>query len=101
MISGAIGGSFKAPGDNSVATGILGKLSKHIPGLQEKTKCPARNENTTSPAVVSCNWGETEGTVANVIMHLNDHHHGTWSREKIADWLETLDIDLQFKGVEK
>lgn len=26
------------------------------------------------------------------VMHLNDRHH--WSREVLADWIETLDIDI-------
>lgn len=33
-----------------------------------------------------------------VIISLNDHHG--WTREQIADWLETLDIDLTFKTPE-
>jgi hypothetical protein len=37
-----------------------------------------------------------------MIIHLNDSHHpahetaDVWSRERIADWLETLDVDLRF-----
>jgi hypothetical protein len=36
-----------------------------------------------------------------MIIHLNDTHHPStaidgWSRERIADWLETLDVDLRF-----
>lgn len=30
-----------------------------------------------------------------MIIHLNDTHH--WSRKQIADWLETLDVDIEFK----
>lgn len=30
------------------------------------------------------------------IAHLNDHH--SWSREQIADWLETLDLDWTVNG---
>lgn len=33
------------------------------------------------------------------IIHLNDAHH--WTREQIADWLETLDHDLTFKTPEE
>lgn len=29
------------------------------------------------------------------VVHLNDQHR--WTREAIADWLDTLDADLQFK----
>lgn len=35
------------------------------------------------------------GMLKNVIMNLNDTHG--WTREEIADWLDTLDIDLSFK----
>lgn len=30
----------------------------------------------------------------NVIIHLNDNHE--WTRTQIADWLDTLDLDLRF-----
>lgn len=30
-----------------------------------------------------------------VIAHLNDIHH--WSREKIADWLDSLDVDIRVR----
>lgn len=33
------------------------------------------------------------------IIHLNDAHR--WTREEIADWLETLDHDLTFKTPEE
>lgn len=33
-------------------------------------------------------------SVRDVIINLNDSHR--WSREAIADWLETLDVDLSF-----
>lgn len=56
--------------------------------------CPAiKTTNTTCP---DCKQG---GTIANLIPHINDHHK--WSREKIADWLETLDVDLTLKPVQK
>lgn len=35
-------------------------------------------------------WGS--GTTLSLILHLNDWHR--WSRDAIADWLETLDVDL-------
>ena len=34
-------------------------------------------------------------TLAKLIPHLNDHHK--WTREAIADWLDTLDVDLTVK----
>lgn len=39
-----------------------------------------------------CGW---EDSVWSMIPHLNDDHK--WSRERIADWLDTLDIDLEFR----
>lgn len=41
------------------------------------------------------NWSPPNSfrlTLGSVIIHLNDHHH--WTRERIADWLDTLNIDL-------
>ena len=32
--------------------------------------------------------------LVDLVIHLNDSHH--WSREQIADWLDTLDADLRF-----
>ena len=34
-----------------------------------------------------------------VIAHLNDHHK--WTRERIADWLEALPLDLTLKPLSK
>lgn len=31
----------------------------------------------------------------NMIQHLNDDHK--WTRERIADWLDSLDLDLEFQ----
>lgn len=35
-----------------------------------------------------------ENSVQRVIIHLNDHDK--WTREQIADWLDTIDLDLRF-----
>lgn len=40
-----------------------------------------------------------KGYLVDVIISLNDTLK--WSREKIADWLETLDLDLRFKTPEE
>lgn len=73
-------------------------LLKKFPGLSEQVKFPCR---CISFSVNS---------VHNVIMHLNDAPgHGTvnaktgkykedaWTREQIADWTETLDVNLEMK----
>lgn len=50
--------------------------------------------------VVSCPECQTPESVFSVIQHLNDFHSG-WSRERIADWLESLDTDLNMIEGEK
>lgn len=67
----------------------LSVASKSLPGIMEEVKIPC-----------SCYNGDEEGNeikapIRNIIMHLNDQHK--WPREEIADWLETLDVDLTFK----
>lgn len=34
-------------------------------------------------------------SIMDTVMHLNDRHK--WKREDIADWLDTLDVDLRFQ----
>jgi hypothetical protein len=53
---------------------------KKLPGLDTLVKHP----------VVSGKF-----SIKTLIMDLNDNHG--WTREQIADWLETLDVDLRFK----
>lgn len=55
-------------------------LKKVLPGLLEEVRCPECSDNDIL-------W-ET-------VQHMNDEHE--WSREKIADWLETLDVDITFQ----
>lgn len=56
-------------------------LRAAIPALEERVTCP-------------CGECETPGRIWGTIIHLNDK--ARWTREQIADWLETLDQDLQF-----
>lgn len=51
----------------------LGRSLKDHPDMQETLRCPA--------CVAS-------GTLYTTIQHINDFHE--WSREEIADWLDTL-----------
>lgn len=51
-----------------------------LPGLTEEKDCPTKCGRRSS--------------LYQLIQHLNDKHE--WTREKIADWLETLDVDLTF-----
>ena len=62
------------------------EVSRKLPGVSEFVKCPA------------CSGEDAHTDVLReIIMELNDWCK--WSREQIADWLDTLDIDLRF-GVE-
>lgn len=65
-------------------------LADRLPGLRAVTRCPAEATGT------SC---ETKRLLWGVVIHLNDVHE--WSRDTIADWLETLDIDLTFPTTEE
>lgn len=67
------------------------KLMDAIPGLEEQVPHPC-----DCPGA----WSH-RSAIRSVIMHLNDDHHPTesssldmWSRERIADWVETLPFDL-------
>lgn len=62
---------------------------------------PGLNERVSSPCTCPRKEG-AKSAVQSVIMHLNDNHHPTkgthrtdpWSRERIAQWTETLPFDL-------
>lgn len=73
----------------SSSGGVQSTLEKAIPGLKgAKSHCPDKQ----------CPRSAAEEPLTKVIVHLNDGHK--WKREKIADWLETLDCDLAFKTPE-
>jgi hypothetical protein len=56
------------------------ELSKQLPGVEQIAVHPvAKNVNS----------------IRNIIINLNDVHK--WTREQIADWLDSLDVDLTFK----
>ena len=40
-------------------------------------------------------WSNRETSLFAVVIHLNDAHK--WNRNRIADWLDGLDIDLTFQ----
>jgi len=56
-------------------------LTSVLPGLDTRTVCPVKD----------C---EDSSTVYATVMHLNDDHG--WTRQAVADWLDTLDADLTF-----
>jgi hypothetical protein len=59
----------------------VGAMADLIPDVRETVGCPGCNH---------------KDPVYEMIQHVNDHHR--WSREKIADWIETLELDLTFKS---
>jgi hypothetical protein len=70
-----------------IPKGIIGQttnveeLSKQLPGVEQIAVHPvAKNVNS----------------IRNIIINLNDVHK--WTREQIADWLDSLDVDLTFQS---
>lgn len=62
------------------------ELAEILPELFTfKTRCPVDEK---------CDYRE-KMNLSQAIQHLNDEH--CWSREAIAYWLDTLDVDLTFK----
>jgi hypothetical protein len=55
-------------------------LKRKIPGILEEKDCP---------------WCHEIDTLWEIIQHMNDEHRA--SRESIADWLDTLDVDITFQ----
>lgn len=76
--------SIQSPSNaNSIGRTVTSNLKRYIPNIDSRIKCPECIKY---------------GTVINTIIHLNDGHKK--SRKDIADWLESLDLDLQFKKPE-
>ena len=61
-------------------------LAKRLPGVDETVKYPCKCDSHITAVA----------PLFTVIIHLNDH--ADWSREEIADWIETLDVDTTFKS---
>lgn len=92
MLQVANGGFITAKGASDAVTteptlirSVHSDLTWLLPGLRKWFSCPACpvHDSTFPP-----------GELFGVVTHLNDLHR--WSRERIADWLETLDVDLTF-----
>ena len=77
---------FPAPKSIPSVSGdtIVNGLASVIPGLKDAIAHDCPVDGCISPNL----------PVVNAVMHLNDRH--MWSRDQIADWLETLDADLSF-----
>lgn len=91
-------GSFK-PSSPTVnpTSNITRGLKEILPAITAKVKYPCQTYQAQEEK--DCLAVSHEGSLDQVIMHLNDSHR--WTREQIADWLESLDIDLQFKNLEE
>lgn len=71
---------------------LAGELIRVMPGLKKRVPWPCACPPSASD----------RATVERIIIHLNDTHHPTlggkssdpWDRERIAQWTETLDVDL-------
>lgn len=81
------------------SSAIVNEIAKYVPNLKEAlVKCPRSTV---------CIFSDQDGKwpLDQLIIHLNDqgcydykgNHIPKWAREQIADWLETLDLDLAFK----
>lgn len=74
--------NFSQPLANSKQPVYGGKDRRvnELPGIKETVKHPMSGMSDT---------------IERIIINLNDVHK--WTREEIADWLDTLDVDLSFK----
>jgi hypothetical protein len=64
------------------------QATKKVSPPSDVAKLPGVNEEAKHPVT------GRQAPLWNVIVDLNDRHG--WSREQIADWVETLDIDISF-----
>lgn len=71
--------------NNWNSSDVIAPLTKAIPKLGTPCQCPHISDNKQCLL---------EGDIMFTVIHLNDQHG--WTREEIADWLETLDVDLSF-----
>lgn len=80
---------------------VISQFSKAIgPAIGTYVTCPGEKCAACSPGECpdGCQFKQNPLPLYKIIIHLNDDH--AWERERIADWLETLDLDLSFKPTE-
>lgn len=78
-------------------------LLQAVPGLAAaKGSCPACKKPQVETGALAAgfvtSWCGDHISAMDLVVHLNDYHE--WSREQIADWLETKDWDLSFQQTE-
>ena len=77
----------------------MSTLQRFFPNVTKELQCPAcMAEDIHDQSAVNYVNPTAMRSVSRTIMHLNDWHR--WTREAIADWLDTLDIDLTVKREE-
>lgn len=84
-------GASKKSGTMVASESAQSKLKAALPSLSNEVACP-------TPDSDRFNFGEdcaSRLSLWYMIQHLNDFHE--WSREQIADWLESLDEDITFQ----
>lgn len=92
---------------------ILDDLTDAFPNMETPVKIPSCctgytkkepliDEQSTFAGyrmvTVNCHGDSRMYPLKGLIIHLNDEHK--WTREQIADWLETLDVDLELGKIE-
>lgn len=70
---------------------VMTVIRRMVPGITgTRMFCPQCRDGK------ELGWATRQASLCDIIMHLNDAHMA--SRESIADWLETLDVDLTIKA---
>jgi hypothetical protein len=93
-IKGEVDGLKKALAEYSLFDASPRSHERRARALREQA--PGLNEYTAHP----CTCGPVRNQIWQIIQHLNDNHHPNslhkdpWTRERIAEWLESLDTDL-------
>lgn len=88
---------FKAIAPTAPASqSIEGALMDICAGLKEKVYCPVDGCTYSKKGNKELYATGYPLPLSTIIQHLNDSDHH-WTREQIADWLETLDIDINIK----
>jgi hypothetical protein len=77
----------------NLALDALEMMVKAEPRKRLEALIPALHDVTVGcPAITLIGYCKSKGRLGGIIQHLNDRH--LWSRERVADWLDTLDLDL-------
>lgn len=71
---------------------VIAAMGSVVPDIGQTVNCPAKTVNPNLSKDTDCVLSKS---LSDLIIHLNDTHR--WSREAIADWLESLDLDLELR----